>query len=322
MRPCELLRLSPRRALSAAPLAAAKSRELARIIQHLDAGVGCLQRAKVRLASLGAGRGRAHLVVLQEHVLDFFGSRALSAEGKRGLCFVGPSGSGEWRTRCLAAHRAALTQLPAGKHTMFRALQRALDVPAVSLSVMGAERAEDLRGVHGAGSSGSGRLSAALARLQTPSPLLLVEDVDRVETDAPVSVLLDLLHPIRAGAFADGLGRTVDASRAVVVFTATHTADLPPALRDFVHVIDFPGYTPAQKETILRQFFLPELQRSLIALHRVGLLRRARGGRAGGVLLTICCSANSRSHPLHCECLRDVPHAKLASCKRSPSCAV
>lgn len=114
-----------------------------------------------------------------------------------------------------------------------------------------------------------GMIVEMLASGKSATPVLILDEVDKIGSDGryPVTpVLLDLLESGTASAFQDAFFRmTFDASRIIYVLTANDPDAVPPPLLSRVEVFDIPAPEPEQR----LQLILAEVRR----------LQRATGKR-------------------------------------------
>lgn len=96
-----------------------------------------------------------------------------------------------------------------------------------------------------------GMIFELLARGDSATPVLVLDEVDKLGQDGRypvIPVLLDLLEPGTARAFEDTFLRIVfDASRIICVLTANNLAAVPAPLLSRVEVFDIPAPEPEQR---------------------------------------------------------------------------
>jgi ATP-dependent Lon protease len=145
-----------------------------------------------------------------------------------------------------------------GKTYLATQLADALGVATEKISAGGAQGGFQFTGSHTSWSgSRPGSLFTLLAEGGSASPVLVVDEVDKIGASAqyPVlPVLLDLLEPNTAKRFKDQFfDMEFDASRMIFILTANSLDGVPAALLSRVDVFEVPRPEPAQRLRIILQ---------------------------------------------------------------------
>lgn len=182
---------------------------------------------------------------VKERITEYLAVRQMNSNSNGPvICLVGPPG--------------------VGKTSLAISIAKAINRNFVKISVGGIRDEAEIIGHRKTYIGASpGRIITSLKKVKTNNPLILIDEIDKMNKDYhgdPTSTLLNILDKEQNKYFSDSyIEEEFDLSNVLFILTANYIEDIPEALKDRLEIVNISGYTELEKIDIAHKYLLPKI---------------------------------------------------------------